>query len=104
MDPRNGRAQMSRVEKIQFAADGLAESPAFKRNVQMPAYLWAMMLETLDEEKIDGFLMLLDEENGLYKDIEEKDEKRKVKNGTRYLQRLERIRVTAEMNDDNLSK
>ena len=82
--------------KIERASAMLEESPAFRLVQPMNAGEWAGVLAKLDEDKIDDYLLLLDEEKVTHLELK-KEEKRKLQsNRTRYLQRLERLKVKAK--------
>ncbi|OGJ44652.1 hypothetical protein A3J23_00020 [Candidatus Peregrinibacteria bacterium RIFCSPLOWO2_02_FULL_48_14] len=82
--------------KIERASTMLEKSPAFQLVLPMSAEEWAGVLAKLDEDKIDDYLLILDEEKGTHLELK-KEEKRKLQtNRTRYLQRLERLKVKAK--------
>ena len=98
------RTDNSRSKKVQHVADRLSSSKAFMKCVALSAAEWAGILSELDEEKIDGFTLLLDEEKSGLEDIEKERKRKHTSNKARYLQRLEKLRITAEQPDSNPSE
>ncbi len=94
----------AREAKIQQVAERLSRSEAFRRNAELTAMQWAGILDELDDEKIDGFTLILDEEDSGVKDIEKERLRKHTSNKARYLQRLEKLKVSSEMADDNLTE
>lgn len=93
-----------REEKIQQVAERLSKSEAFRKTMDFTALQWIGILAELDDEKIDGFTLILDEEDSGLEGIEKERERKHVNNQARYLQRLEKLKISAELLDDNLPK
>lgn len=96
--------KQSREAKIQQVADRLSKSEAFRRNAELTANQWAGILDDLDDEKLDGFTLILDEEDSGVKDIEQERLRKHASNKARYLHRLEKLKFSSEQIDDNLTK
>lgn len=86
----------SKAEKVQEASQLMEKSKAMMANLQMNAQDWAGILADLDEEKIDELLLILDEENIMQGDIQKESARKKEVNKTRYLQRLENLKIRSE--------
>lgn len=86
----------SKAEKVQQASQLMEKSPAMMANLQMGSGDWAGILADLDEEKIDELLLILDEEGLMHGDIQKEKARKKEVNKTRYLQRLESLKLRAE--------
>jgi hypothetical protein len=87
---------LTKVEKIGLAA-GLAEkSAAAAEFFKFGKAEWAEFLSLWDEEGIDDFLLILNEEKSMLEDIEKTAARKKQVNKTRLEQRFEKIRTEAE--------
>jgi hypothetical protein len=86
----------SKAEKIQEASQLMEKSPAMMANLQMGSTDWSGILADLDEEKIDELLLILDEESLMHSDVQKEKVRKKEVNKTRYLQRLENLKIRAE--------
>lgn len=82
--------------KIERASAMLVESPAFQLVLPMSSDQWAGVLSKLDEDKIDDYLLLLEEEKVTHLDLKKEEKRKLYSNRTRYLQRLERLKVKAK--------
>lgn len=85
-----------KTQKVLHASQLLEDSPAFQRVLPLTAQEWAGVLSELDEEKIDDYLLLLTEEQSMRAEIRKTEKRKKKVNHTRYLQRLERLKVIAQ--------
>jgi len=90
-----------RGRKIQNVAERLSQSEAFRRNLAFTASEWAGILAELDDEKVDGFTLILDEEDSGHEEIEKERLRKHASNKARYLQRIEKLKLSAEQADDN---
>ena len=98
------QTQNSKEEKIAIVSAGLAKSAAFKRNIDLPVGKWAGILADLDEEQIDDFLLILNEEQEMLMGNKKTESRKIAISKARYLQRLEQLKMTSERADDNLNE
>lgn len=82
--------------KMLKAASMLPESSAMKKMLPFSKERWAGILAELDEDQVDDLLLLLKEEEGMHLDLDKKEDRRLQVNETRYLQRLEKLRISME--------
>ncbi len=78
-----------RVEKI---GEMIAESDAFNSTLQLSAKQWTGILESLDdEEALDDALLIVQEEQAAYRELEKEESRKKTTNKARFKQRHERL-------------
>ena len=91
-----GQNQNTSEGKLKRASSLLSDSKVFKQFLDVPAPMWAGILSQLDEKKVDDLLLILDEELSMRMGIKKKEERRLQINSSKYLQRLERLKIRAE--------
>ncbi|MFA4815183.1 MAG: hypothetical protein WC924_04270 [Candidatus Gracilibacteria bacterium] len=75
-------------QKIAVAAQKMARSEAFSEVLKLTSEQWAAFLAKMDEGGVEDCLLLLKEEDEMYRGIEEKCHRRHEANKKRLLSRL----------------
>lgn len=78
----------------------LPRSGGFQSNIVLSSVEWRSLLSNLSEDKIDELLLILEEEVGMSKDIGMETDRKLTVNKTRYLQRLEKLKIRMENLND----
>lgn len=78
----------TKAQKIAVAAQKLAHSEAFSEILKLTPQEWANFLAKMDEEGVENCLLLLKEEDEIYREIEEKRHRRHEANKKRLLGKL----------------
>jgi|GEM_PF-4437183 len=99
----NNGAQGGKQEKVNRAAEMASVSQTMADVMPLNLSTWAGIFSKLEEEKVDEFLMILEEEHGMFADIDAKAGRKRLVNQKKYLQLLENLKITMEKLPDNLS-
>lgn len=100
---QNNGMQNGKQEKVNRAAEMASVSQTMADVMPLNLSTWAGILSRLDEEKVDEFLLILEEERGMFADVEAKAERKREANRGKYLQLLENLKITMEQLPDNPS-
>ena len=90
-------------EKVQRAAEMAAVSQTMADVMPLNLSTWAGILSKLEEDKVDEFLMILEEERGMFADVEAKADRKRAASRGKYLQLLENLKITMEKLPDTPS-
>lgn len=87
---------MTTQQKIQTASEMLPRSAGFRANLNLSSEQWAGILSKLDEKKIDELMLILNEEKDMNGEVIKEKERKLAVNHSKYLQRLEKLKLRAE--------
>ncbi len=82
----------SKSEKIQEVGGMMAQSSAFNSTLKLSGTQWAAILASLDdEEALEDALLIVQEEQAAYRELEKEESRKKTTNKARFKQRHERL-------------
>jgi hypothetical protein len=93
---QNASHPLTKAQKVDLASDLAEKSAAAAEFFKFNKTEWAEFLSLWDEEGLDDFLLILNEEKSMLEDIEKTAARKKQVNETRLKQRFEKIRTEAE--------